>query len=180
MKVYILLENGFEEIEALAVTDILRRAEIPTELVSAKNSEYVTGAHNIVVKTDICIKDVSDFDMLILPGGYPGYENLENNKFVESLVKTAADNNKYIAAICAAPSILGKWGYLKGKKSCCYPSFEEYLEESDVNFDKVTHDGNFITSRGAGTAHNFAFKIVEVLKNKEIAGKIAKSMIYDL
>lgn len=180
MKVYVLLEEGFEEIEALAVTDILRRAGIPTELVSAKNTEYVTGSHAISVKADIYLNKISDYDMIILPGGYPGYENLEKNDSVKKLVSEAFENNKYIAAICGAPSVLGKWGYLKNKSACCYPSFEDLLIESKVTFDKVSHDGKIITSRGAGTSHDFAFKIVEILKNKEVAEELQDLMLYTL
>ena len=110
--VCILLEEGFEEIEALAVADILRRAEINTNLVSAKNTDYVNGAHSITVKADIKLDEITDYDMIVLPGGYPGYENLENNTGVKALVADAHKNGKYIAAICAAPSVLGKWGYL--------------------------------------------------------------------
>ena len=177
--VYILLADGFEEIEALATADILRRAEIKTELVSVNNTEYVKGAHGICVKADVFIKNIcDDFDMLNFPGGAPGYVNLEKNPGVKLLADKALSTDKFIAAICAAPSVLGKWGYLKGKKAACYPSFEKYLEGAEVVCDDVVHDGNIITSRGAGTAHKFAFKIVEILKDKNLAQYIEKSMIY--
>lgn len=179
MSVYIVLEEGFEEIEALAVADILRRAEIECFLVSARNNDYVTGSHAITVKADKKINEIADYEMIVFPGGYPGYENLENNDNVKKLITNAFENNKYIAAICAAPSILGKWGILKGKKACCFTSFEHFLEGSTVTFDKVTHDDKIITSRGAGTAHNFAFKLVEILKSKEIADKLEKTMLYE-
>ncbi len=177
--VYILLAEGFEEIEALATADILRRAEIDVFLVSAYNTEYVKGAHNICVKADIMLKDIDEsFEMLILPGGAPGYINLENNYFVKETVLKAYDDGKYIAAICAAPSVLGKWGVLKGRKAACYPSFELYLDGAEVVFDDVVHDGNIITSRGAGTAHKFAFKLTEILKDVSVSEKIRESMIY--
>lgn len=178
MGILILLEEGFEEIEALTVVDILRRAELPTKMVSATNSEYVTGAHNITVKTDSKLNAVSEYDMVILPGGYPGYENLEKNDAVRKLLNDAINSKKYVAAICGAPTVLGKLGYLKGKKACCYPSMENMLIDAEVSFDKVVHDGTIITSRGAGTAHDFAFKIVEILKDKSTADKLRKSMVY--
>lgn len=177
--VYILLADGFEEIEALATADILRRAEINVLLVSAYNTEYVKGAHDICVKPDIMLKDADEeFEMLILPGGAPGYLNLEKNSFVKEIVLKAYECGKYIAAICAAPSVLGKWGMLKGKKAVCYPSFESYLEGAEVIFDDVVQDGNIITSRGAGTAHKFAFKLTEILKDSTVSDKIKKAMIY--
>lgn len=177
--VYILLADGFEEIEALAVADILRRAEIPVKLIGVNNSDYVTGSHNISVKADCPINEAdTNFDLVVLPGGSPGYKNLEKSTAVKEMVDYAAENGKYIAAICAAPSIIGKWGYLKGKKACCYPSYENDLVGSSVCFDDVVCDGQFITSRGAGTAHKFAFKIVEILKDEKLSKKIEKSMIY--
>ena len=177
--VYILLADGFEEIEALAVADILRRASVDVQLVSVSGNKAVCGAHNISVNTDIAVSDVkADFDMVILPGGYPGYVNLQNSVAVKNIVELALKNEKYIAAICAAPSILGAWGILKGKKAVCYPSFEEKLIDAQVGYDDVACDGRIITSRGAGTAHKFAFKLLELLKDKNCADEIAKAMIY--
>jgi len=178
MEILILLEDGFEEIEALAVVDILRRAELPVKLVSAKNTDYVTGAHSVIVKSDMKINEISDFEMVILPGGFPGYANLEQNAQVKALVESAFENNKYVAAICGAPTVLGKWGYLNGKSACCYPSLENNLIGANVSYEKVVCDGNIITSRGAGTAHDFAFKIVEIFKGKEIAEKLRTGMVY--
>lgn len=177
--VYILLSEGFEEIEALAVADILRRAEIETCLVSVSGDDFVEGAHGIAVKADISIKNIDEeYDMIVLPGGAPGYVNLEKSDDVKKAVENAYNKNKYIAAICASPSILGKWGLLKGRKTTCFPSFEEYLYGAEVVFDNVVCDEKIITSRGAGTAHDFAFKIVEILKDKSLAENLRKSMIY--
>jgi len=178
MNILILLEEGFEEIEALAVVDILRRAELPAKMVSAQNTEYVTGAHNVTVKADIKLDEISDYSMVILPGGYPGYVNLEQNDGVKNLISNAIKDQKYVAAICGAPTVLGKLGYLKGKNACCYPSLENMLIDANVRFDKVVQDGMIITSRGAGTAHEFAFKIVEILKDKETADNLRTGMIY--
>jgi len=176
--IYTLLAEGFEEIEALTVIDILRRAGIDVKTVSINDNITVCGAHNICVKADITVNEMKDYDMIYLPGGYPGYVNLSNSKEVGSILKEAYKNNKKICAICAAPSILGKAGYLKGKKACCFPSFEESLTGADVCFDDVVTDGNIITSRGAGTAHKLGFKLVELYKGKDEADKLSKAMIY--
>jgi len=115
---------------------------------------------------------------LFLPGGYPGYVNLENNNEVISAIKNANKNCKIIAAICAAPSILGKLGLLSGKTACCFPSFEKELIGANVVFDDVSIDGNIITSRGAGTSHKLAFKLVEILKDSNTAKELESSMLY--
>lgn len=177
--VYIFLAEGFEEIEALAVVDILRRAKIDVKTVSVSGSEYITGSHAISVKADIGITDIDEsFDMIVFPGGMPGAVNLESSADVKRLTDFAVKNGRYVAAICASPSIIGKWGYLKGRKATCYPSYEPMLEGAEVVFDDVVCDGQFITSRGAGTAHTFAFKITELLKDAQTAEQIKKSMQY--
>ena len=177
--VYVLMAEGFEEIEAFTVVDILRRAQIKTELVSVDNKEYIKGAHGIAVKSDVYMRSIqSDYEMIFLPGGYPGYENLLKNDAVKFLLTRANNENKYITAICAAPSILGKMGILKGKTACCFPSFENELIGANVVFDDVVCDNNIITSRGAGTAHKLAFKIVEILKGKDESEKLRNSMVY--
>ncbi len=177
--IYTLLAEGFEEIEALTVVDILRRAELSVKTVSITDNTEVCGAHGIKVIADetICNTD-NDFDLIYIPGGYPGYVNLESSSKVTELIKNAYNSKKIVAAICAAPSILGKLGLLKGKTACCFPSFEEYLLGADVSFDDVCTDGNIITSRGAGTAHSLGFKIVEYFKGKECADKLKSAMLY--
>lgn len=178
--VYTLLADGFEEIEALAVVDILRRAQIPVKTFSISDNLKVEGAHNICVIADDTIEKVNmDFDVLFLPGGYPGYLNLENEPGVRELIKNAYNSKKFVAAICAAPSILGKMELLIGKKACCFPSFEDKLIGAQVLFDDVCISDNIITSRGAGTAHKLAFELVAILKNKKTADELKKAMIYD-
>ncbi len=175
-----MLANGFEEIEALTVVDILRRGEIDVQTVAVYNNEYVTGAHGINIKSDIMLSDIiDDYTVIVLPGGMPGTINLQNCEDLQKLIIKAHNNNKLLAAICAAPMIFGELKLLEGKKATCYPGFEKHLLNAEVLENKVCYDGNIITSRGAGTAADFAFKILEVIKNKEISEKIRSSMIYD-
>lgn len=177
--VYTFLADGFEEIEALSVVDILRRAEIEVKMISVYDKKEVTGAHGIKVVADDIISNISDADLIFLPGGLPGVTNLEASHKVMEILKKHLSVGKYIAAICAAPSILGKLGVLKGKKAVCYPSFEKYLDGAEVLKDKVVIDDVFITSRGAGTASELGFAIVELLKDRETAVKLKTGMIYD-
>ena len=178
--IYTLLANGFEEIEALAVVDILRRAQIDVKLISITGSHEIEGAHGIVVKADDTIKNIGDdFEFIFLPGGYPGYVNLGDSKDVCALLEKAYNEDKKIIAICAAPSVLGELGILKGKKACCFTGFEDTLTGATVSFDDVCVSDNIITSRGAGTAHKLAFKIVELLKGKDIAQELSDAMLYN-
>ncbi len=177
--VYTFLADGFEEIEALSVVDILRRAEIEVKIISVDDNKQVTGAHGIKVVADDIIGDLTDGELLFLPGGMPGVTNLEASKNVMSVIRDYLSKGKYIAAICAAPSILGKMGILQGKKAVCYPGFEKYLDGAEVLTDKVVIDANIITSRGAGTASDLGFAIVSLLKDNETAKKLKTGMIYD-
>ena len=172
------MADGFEEIEALAVVDILRRANIDIKTVSINDNLKVIGAHQISVYADCLVTEMGDYDAIFLPGGYPGYENLGNSKEVIRIINEANDNNKLLIAICAAPSLLGREGLLKEKSACCFPSFEKELIGADVSFDDVVIDGNIITSRGAGTAHKLGFKIVELFKGKDFADDLTKKMLY--
>ncbi len=178
--VYVMLAEGFEEIEALTVVDILRRANIDVKTVSVSGDHIVEGAHNIRIGTDILFDDISEEpDMIILPGGMPGTKNLDADDRLRNLLIHSYENNKYVAAICAAPMILGKLGFLKGKIATCYPSFETYLEGATLSRDKVCVDDNVITSRGPGTASDFALCIVELLKDNDIREKLHGDMIYE-
>lgn len=163
-KVYLLLADGFEEVEAFAPVDLLRRSGVEVVTVGIGGREVV-GARGVKVIADKQDSEILDsaFDMLILPGGYPGYENLYKSDFVHTMIDTALQNGAFVAAICGAPSILGKRGDLKGKKACCYPGMEQTLCGANVSFDKVCVDGNIITSRSAATAMDFALTLVELL-----------------
>jgi len=179
-KVYVFFADGFEEIEGLTVVDILRRAGVETQMVSIKEDVMVTGSHGIAVKTDVCLKDsdCSDADMLVLPGGMPGTKYLGAcEKLTDLLIKFYAEGKK-VAAICAAPSVLGDLGILKGKKACCYPGFEDRLAGAEVVFDEVAVDGNVTTSRGMGTAIPFALALTAQLVSEEKALELKNGIIY--
>ncbi len=178
--VYVFLAEGFEEIEALTVVDILRRAEIPVKTISITNDCIVKGAHSIEVVADDIIDGVNnDIDMLVLPGGMPGTTNLGKNEKLGSLITDAVKSGKLVAAICAAPSVLGRLGVLKGQIATCYPSFEKYLDGAICSTEKVCVSENIITSRGPGTAAQFALCIVEMLKGKEIRDRLYGDMLYE-
>ena len=177
--VYIMLASGFEEVEALTACDLIRRGGIPCALACAERT--VTGAHGIKVCADITLDevDLTALDAVVLPGGMPGVDNLEGDSKVQDILKFAVDNDLLVCAICAAPRILGNAGYLNGKNAVCYPGFEKFLTGAQVSSDRVMRDGNFITSRGAGTAVDFALEIVKALKDNETAEKISKGIIYE-
>ena len=176
--VYLLLADGFEEIEALTTVDILRRSGIEVKTVGI-SSDVQTGAHGIGVVCDIQINEVNEKDikMLILPGG-AGYELLDASNDVHGLINHCVANNIYISAICAAPSILGKKGLLENKKAVCYPGFEKYLYGAEIQNSKAVKDGIFITGKGPGASADFAFEIVRTLKDSETADKLKGMMCY--
>jgi 4-methyl-5(b-hydroxyethyl)-thiazole monophosphate biosynthesis len=179
--VNLFLADGFEEIEALTAVDVLKRAEIDIQTISIKKDDnYIIGRSGIKIKADnnLYTAEIEDGDMIILPGGMPGTTNLETNREVQRLIKYYVDNKKWIAAICAAPSILGKANYLNGINAICYPGFEKFLEGANIVDKNVVVDGIFITSKGAGTAMDFAFKIVEVFYGKEKVKELKDSMVW--
>ncbi len=168
--VYLFLANGFEEIEALAPLDLLRRAGIEVTTVGV-GGEMIRGSHGIVVQADMPDTMYMDTkpEMIILPGGMPGSKNLDESRIVDSAIKSAVRNDAYIAAICAAPFILGKRGLLEGKKAICYPGFEKELTGAHICAEKVVRDGKFITAAGMGVAVDFGLKLVEVMKDTATA-----------
>ena len=176
--VYILLAPGFEEMEALAPADLLRRAGIEVALVSPEG-EFVPGGHNIVVKADMELSQVrlEDMQMLVLPGGGVGVANLGSDPRVETLVKQAHKQGKLICAICAAPSLLSKWGLLEGKKAVCYPTWSDRIPGADyLPGEKLARDGNIITGQAAGSSFEFGLKLIEVLSGSETAQRIRKEI----
>ena len=177
--VYLFLADGFEEIEALYTLDLLRRANIDVLTVGV-TGKVANGSHKIPVVCDIDCASLpydSDFDMIILPGGMPGSTNLDKAECVEKYIKLALENDKLICAICAAPFILGKRGILKGKNATCFPGFENQLEGATVVDAGVVRDGNIITGRAMGSAHEFALTVLEALQGKEAADKMRKTII---
>lgn len=179
-KVCVFLANGFEEIEGLTVVDLLRRAEIEVTTVSITKETLVHGAHGIDVAADILFEemDYEEQDMLVLPGGMPGTLHLGEHEGLKILLQQFYEKEKYIAAICAAPSVLGKYGLLKGKKATSYPGFEEALIGAEYVEDAVAVSDFIITSRGMGTAIDFSLALIEKLVGKEKAEQIGKAIIY--
>lgn len=176
--IYVFLASGFEETEAIAPIDILRRAELQVKTVGV-GAPVVIGSHGIPVVCDIQVEEVildEDIDMIVLPGGMPGTLNLEQNAFVQNIIKYCYETSKYIAAICAAPSILGHKGYLDGKTAVCFPGFENQLNGATIENESVCVDGTIITSRGAGTAIDFGLKMVEVLVSKQKSNLLGASL----
>lgn len=179
-KTAILFANGYEEVEALTVVDLLRRAKIGCEILSVADSGQVTGSHGISIGADRNFSgtDFSQYDGVILPGGMPGTTNLAADERVLALLRSFAVAGKLTAAICAAPTVLAKAGLLEGKKAVCYPGMEEQLTGAKVSFDPVAVDGTVITSRGLGTAIPFALSIVQYFDGRERAEALASSVVY--
>lgn len=174
MKVIILLANGFEEVEALAQVDFLRRAGIEVDTVSIHETLEVIGQNKITIIADNLYTQINqdDYDAVILPGGKIGMLNLQEDTRVLALIKKYYEGQKVIAAICAAPSILGKLNLLVGKKCICYPGFEDYLCGANLINERVVIDGNIITSKGPGTSFDFAIAIIQKLCGATLAQEI--------
>jgi len=178
-KSIILLAPGFEEIEAISIIDILRRAG--EDLTVAGVSGYkVEGGHGITVKVDALLDDVinQSFDTLILPGGEPGVTNLENNESVKTVILNQATSQKFIAAICAAPRILNNLGLLNGKTATSHPGTKEAMTKCTYSEERVVLDGNILTSRGPGTSAEFAYAILDKLGQTEKSTKLKDAMLY--
>lgn len=178
--IYVFLANGFEEVEALTTVDMLRRCEL--EVVTAGvGGNVINGSHGITIAADIDAAEISlddSLDMIVLPGGMPGTLNLEKSADVQRAIDFCVENDKYIAAICAAPSILGHKGLLNGKEATCYTGFESQLFGAVLSEKPVCKDGNIITSRGAGTAMEFSFELVKNLISEERSNILKESIIY--
>lgn len=179
-KVYIFLAEGFEEIEGLTVVDLLRRAKIDIQMVSITGDIKVTGSHQITTIADVLFEDADfrDAELLVLPGGMPGTNHLMEHKGLDKLLKEFYRNGKSLAAICAAPSVLGTKNLLTGKNATCYPGFEEKLYGANVKQSPVVSDGNITTSRGLGTAIDFSLAIIKNMKGEEVVRNIAEAIQY--
>lgn len=178
--VYIFLADGFEEIEALTVVDLLRRASIDISMVSITGKREVIGSHQIRVASDLLYEetDYNDAQMLVLPGGLPGSDNLQAHNGLDGLLREFDQKGKPLAAICAAPRILGQKGLLKDKMATCYPGNESKLIGAKYMDMDVVVDGNVITSKGMGTAIDFSLELISKLKSKAEADRIAAAIQY--
>ncbi len=180
-KVAILLAPGYEELEAVTVIDVLRRAGVEV-LIAGLSSEAVPSARNvrIIPDTTIDILSVDDLELVILPGGLPGVENLKKDRRVKDLITKMLEKGRRVAAICAAPTALACFGLLKAKKATVYPTLKDDILGASYKNEPVVVDGNIVTSQGPGTALAFAFKLVELLISKEKAEEVANQMLVKL
>jgi len=180
-KAFVHFAEGFEEIEALTVVDVLRRADIPVLMVSVTNKMLVTGSHGIPVQTDVLFENANyaEAEILILPGGMPGSKNLNSHSGLKEKLMEFNDKGLKLAAVCAAPMVFGQLNILNGKKAVCFPGYENDLLGATVLYDPAIKSGNVITGRGVGAALNFALEIVLDLKGQETADKLAKAMLVE-
>ena len=179
-RIAVFFAEGYEEIEALAVVDVCRRCGITVDMVSAYGEKSVRGSHDILVEMDKDFEqaDFAEYDMLVLPGGKQGTEKLEAHQGLMEKIDAFYRDGKYIAAICAAPSIFGHKGILKSRNACSYPTFESHLEGAQVTAGPVEISDHVITSRGMGTAIDFGLAIAGVLCGEEKAREMAKTIVY--
>ena len=179
-KTAILFAEGYEEVEALTVVDLLRRAKIGCDIVAVKEADEVTGSHGIRVGADKRLSHLvmEEYDGLILPGGLRGVNNLAADEGVIALLRRFAEAGKLTAAICAGPTVLAQAGLLEGKKACCYPGMEEQLNGAMASTEPVVRDGSVITSRGLGTAIPFALALVAYFCGEKQAQALAKSIVF--
>lgn len=179
-KIALLFTTGTEECEALNVVDILRRAGEKVSIISVSGDKKVTGSHDITIIADEIIEehDFMDDDVLIIPGGMPGTNNLEANDSVQKAIDLLVSRDKLVCAICAAPKILGHKGLLAGRKAGIYPGMDKELTGANVSYDEVSVDGNFITGRGLGTAIPFGLEILAKLQGREASDAMAAKIVF--
>lgn len=178
--VYMFLAEGFEETEALGIVDILRRAQLDVQTVSVTGNKIVTSSHQIPVCADCLFKDadLENCEMMILPGGLPGATNLLEHTALCAALQTQNNKKKYVAAICAAPMVLGKNGILQGKKATCYPGFDKYLDGAVYTANLVELDDHIVTGKGPVAVSEFAFTLVHLLAGKEKELEVRKGMLF--
>ncbi|MCD7959287.1 MAG: DJ-1/PfpI family protein [Ruminococcus sp.] len=178
--IYVFLAEGFEETEALAPVDLLRRAKLEVQTVSI-TGKVVCSSHKIPITADITSDQMQldgNLELIVLPGGMPGTRNEEASKDVQNAISYCVSNDRWIGAICAAPSILGHLGLLQNKTAVCYPGFEKELTGVQIGSHSVEQDGKIVTARGAGAAIDFGLKLVEVLLGKDTSQQIRTSIVY--
>ncbi len=180
-KVYVFTAQGLEEIECLTQVDLLRRSGLEVVMAAVGGDTRICGANGIVFEAAGKIEDMdfSDACALILPGGMPGTKNLAADPVLAEVIRKAAGTDTLICAICAAPSVLGGLGLLKGHKATCYPGVEDQLTGAETTTNKVEVSGQFVTSRSVGTAIPFGLKIIELLQGSEQAEKIKNSIVFN-
>ncbi len=178
-KAFVFLAEGFEEMEALGTVDILRRAAIEVTTVSITDVQVVRGAHNVPVTADTTLRnaELSGADALILPGGMPGAKNLNDCEPLKEALLQQYRENRIVAAICAAPMVLGGLGLLKNRKATCYPGFEDFLIGAEVTGEAVEADGNVITGKGPGLVYNFGLALVSAIKSAAVAEEVADGLL---
>jgi 4-methyl-5(b-hydroxyethyl)-thiazole monophosphate biosynthesis len=179
--VYVFFADGFEEVEAITPVDLLRRAGVAVTTVGV-TGKVVTGSHGIPITTDVtqdALSGFADAEMIVLPGGMPGTRNEEASAVVQSAIDFCAASGRFLAAICAAPSILGHKGLLAGKQAVCYTGFESQLTGAQIGTTGVVTDGNIITARGAGVAVAFGLALVAALCGDQKAAEIRSSILCD-
>lgn len=174
---YMFFADGFEEVEAIATLDVIRRGGIDIRSVGV-NGKEITGSHGITVICDTVISDISSDNLsgIILPGGMPGTTNLMEDSTVNTFIDYCSENGLYICAICAAPMILGKKGLLNGKEAICFPGFEDELKGALISESFVCRSGNIITAKGMGSAVNFGLEIVKAVKGKEFSDNLRATL----
>lgn len=179
-KVYEFLATGFEDIEALIPLDIMRRAGVDFKTVSITGDLYVESAHGVTMKADMLIEDadMSDADLIMLPGGLPGTTNLNAHNGVKKAIIEQNARGKMIGAICAAPMVLGGIGLLQGRHATCYPGFEKYLEGAEYTHELCTVDGNITTGEGPAAALPYAYTLLAALTDRQTADQVAEGMMY--
>lgn len=178
--IYLFFATGTEELEALGTADIIRRAGLDLQIVSITGKRIVTGAHGIRIETDALLEDVQffDADLLVLPGGMPGATNFAACEDLNERIRDHAYLGRPIAAICAAPLVLGRLGLLDGKRATCYPGFESELTGATCTGTLVEVDGQFITGKGPGAVFEFGYAIVEMMKDKATADALRQGMLW--
>lgn len=181
MKIFVMLAEGFEEIEAITVTDILRRAGVDVSFIALGNELIVKGSHEIYVKADAVFSDINfdDGDMIVLPGGLIGMQNLDTSTELGNKIREYNEKGKWLAAICASPTVLAHKGVLENKKATIYSGMEEGLNGVNWIPDSVVIDGKIITSKGPGTAMSFALELLEISMGREVRKEVENGLLMD-
>lgn len=179
-KVYEFIATGSEEVESLIPLDVMRRAGVDFLTVSITGSKTVRMSHGVKLEADLLFEDadLSDADLLMLPGGLPGADNLNAHEGVRKALLEQDRKGKLVAAICAAPQVLGSLGLLKGKKATCYPGFERFMEGASYTHELCTVDGNIITGEGPAATFPYAYTLLAILKGQPAADQIAQGMMF--